>query len=160
MKGKDNFLLFLVVISLFIFSYGLGRHHEEESELKMQKDARDDEKKKEEWYRKLKHWRKLKKVKEKEKGLENITNKAVGKIDGNTRNNNIEIAGVMIVEDKMPNLYKLAQNDPVGLEAKLKSLDKAAGSKSNLASTAINFENDLQHDRSLGDRPDLPDWFR
>jgi hypothetical protein len=71
----------------------------------------------------------------------------------------INIAGVILNRRRTPNLYKLAQSDPAGLEARLMGLNKASGPPCNLTTTAILLENDLEHDVGM-ERPDLPDWFR
>jgi hypothetical protein len=81
------------------------------------------------------------------------------------KNNNymkkvIIIAGVRISEETMPNIYKLAQNDSAGLEARLRSLDEASGPPSSLRMTAFNLENDLAHDAGITHRPETPDWVK
>ena len=57
----------------------------------------------------------------------------------------IIVAGVEFEKGKFPHLYKIAKNNPEGLEEQLKSLDRASGGRSDLQSSAINLENDLAH---------------
>lgn len=67
----------------------------------------------------------------------------------------ITIAGVELSEEQFPKLYKMAQAEPVSLEAKLRSLSQSAGGTLEMA--AILYENDLQHGTG-SEAPDLPDW--
>lgn len=60
--------------------------------------------------------------------------------------NTIIVAGVKINNEHFPKLYKMAQVDPEGLEATLRSLAKASGGdQDNLTMDAINLEDDLAH---------------
>ena len=58
----------------------------------------------------------------------------------------ISIAGVDFTPERFPKLYSFAQNNPEGLEAQLRSLNRASGGNDNdLTQDAINLEMDLQH---------------
>ncbi len=63
-----------------------------------------------------------------------------------TDNKIISIAGVDITPERFPKLYSFAQHNPEGLEAQLRSINRASGGNSNdLTQDAINLEMDLQH---------------
>lgn len=55
------------------------------------------------------------------------------------------IAGVELTKEHFPNLYRIAQTNPEGLEMQLRAIDVASGGESNLTSAAVNLENDLAH---------------
>lgn len=58
----------------------------------------------------------------------------------------IIVAGVEFTPEHFPKLYEFAKHNPIGLEAQLRSLNRASGGNSNdLTQDAINLEMDLQH---------------
>lgn len=57
----------------------------------------------------------------------------------------IQILGIEITEEKFPNLYLVAENNPAGLAEQLKSW--AETGNTDTLSAAIILENDLEHEK-------------
>jgi hypothetical protein len=61
-------------------------------------------------------------------------------------NKPITILGIPITMERFPNLYRMAERNPEGLENWLSELVKTSGSDS-VESAAIILEHDLEHER-------------
>lgn len=62
----------------------------------------------------------------------------------------IQILGIEITEEKFPNLYFVAENNPLGLAEQLKSWAKTGST--DILSAAIILEHDLEHEERVNSK--------